>query len=316
MPKRRRLSPTDLADLSAKARAARRAVAVALRRPKTYRSAVKELLWTGINVAMYPAGLVSEALEPNAGPGSLRGRFSPQLPLRYMEPEAAATPIVMLHGYFHNRTAFLVFRRALRRLGFQHIDTMNYNVIGHAVPELAAQLSQHVDRVLAQTGATRVHLIGHSLGGLVARYYIQELGGHATVHTCVTLGTPHGGTYAAWVGRGRAARDLRPSSPLLEQLAAGAREMPVRFVSYYSNLDGLVIPAASAKLTDPALKARNVLVRDLGHMSLLISTDVIRSVGETLAHLEGPTAPSEATVTPLPKRARSRNANGRRVTGA
>ncbi|HVL89075.1 MAG TPA: alpha/beta fold hydrolase, partial [Actinomycetota bacterium] len=166
----------QLSESYRKAQAARRAVTRALRRPRTYRSAVKEIAWAGLNLAMYPAGVVSEALEPNQDRG-LAGRFTPELPLRYLDPEAASTPIILLHGYFHNRSAFLVARRALRRAGFRHISTMNYNVIGHDVEELAQQLSAHVDRVLEETGAHRVHLIGHSLGGLVARAYIQLCGG-------------------------------------------------------------------------------------------------------------------------------------------
>lgn len=299
----------DVTRLRGDARAVRKAVGRALRRPSTYPAALKELLWTGVNLALYPAGLVGETLDAEASSGSLRGRYTPQLPLRYLEPEAAATPIILLHGYFHNRSAFLVMRRALRRYGFRYVYPMNYKVIGHTVEELAAQLGEHVDRVLAETGATRVHLVGHSLGGLVARYYIQDLGGAERVHTCVTLGTPHRGTYAAWVGRGKAARQLRPRSELLDRLERSARPLPVRFISYYSNLDALVVPAFSAKLTHPALNATNVLVKDHGHMSLLLSSLLIRSVAEALAHLDAqPGEGTPATVTPLPQRSRK---NGR-----
>jgi triacylglycerol lipase len=290
------------------ARAVRRALGRALRRPSTYPSLLREALWTGVNVALYPAGLLGEALDPDPGTGALRGRFSRTLPLRYLDPEAAATPIILLHGYFHNRSGFLVIRRSLRRVGFRHVQTMNYNVIGHDIEELAAQLGGYVERVLSLTGATRCHLVGHSLGGLVARTYVQEQGGADRVHTCITMGTPHRGTYAAWMGRGRAARQIRPGSALLERLEREARPLPVRFVCFYSNLDPLVIPASSAKLEVPALGARNVLVKDHGHMSLLLSRELISSVIETLSHLdEGPRA--GARVTPL----RSR---GRRATGA
>jgi triacylglycerol lipase len=252
-----------------------------------------------VNVAMYPAGLLGEALDPDASSGSSRGRYSRAVPLCYLEPEAAATPIILLHGYFHNRSGFLVMRRALRRHGFRHVYTMNYNVIGHEVEELAAQLRGYVENVLNRTGATRVHLVGHSLGGLVARTYVQEYGGDERVHTCVTMGTPHQGTYAAWFGRGRAARQIRPRSELLDRLDGEAKPTPVRFVSYYSNLDPLVVPASSAKLTTPALNATNIFLKDHGHMSFLLSGELIRSVLGMLSSLELGEA---ATVTRLPKR--------------
>lgn len=296
--------------LGGEVRATGRTVARALRRRSTYPGAIKEALWTGVQVAMYPIGLVSEAIEADATP-ALGGRFTPQLPLRYLDPEAATTPIVLVHGYFHNRSAFVVMRRALRRYGFLSVDTFNYSIIGHDVLELAARLAAHVDDVLATTGAHRVHVVGHSLGGIVARYYIQELGGEEKVHTCITLGSPHNGTHAAFAGRGRAAREIRPGSELLRLLDEGARASDVRYVSYYSNLDALVIPASSAKLTHPKLRARNVLVKDHGHMSLLISRPLIRSIAETLAHLDVPNEePSEV----LPLRASRRRASGR--TGA
>ena len=50
------------------------------------------------------------------------------------------------------------------------------------------------------------------MGGLIARYYVQRLGGDARVHTLVTLGTPHGGTAAAYLVPHRLARQLRPDS--------------------------------------------------------------------------------------------------------
>lgn len=281
------------------ARAVRKALSHALRRPSTYPGVVKELLWSGVNVAMYPAGLLGEALDPEASSGSVRGRYSRATPLCYLEPEAAATPIILLHGYFHNRSGFLVMRRALRRHGFRHVYTMNYNVIGHEVEELAAQLRGYVENVLNRTGATRVHLVGHSLGGLVARTYVQEFGGDERVHTCVTMGTPHQGTYAAWFGRGRAARQIRPRSDLLDRLDREAKPTPVRFVSYYSNLDPLVVPASSAKLLTPALNATNIFLKDHGHMSFLLSGELIRSVLGMLSSLDL-TLP--ATVTRLPKR--------------
>lgn len=253
----------------------------AMRRPTTYSGYLKEALWAGANIALYPVGVLSDALEV-ADDVRLGDRFSRQVPLAYLDPEAAATPVILLHGYFHNRSAFMVMRNRLKRVGFRTVTTMNYNVIGHDIPELAEQLYGYVERVCENAGAHKVHLIGHSLGGIVARYYIQMLGGEDRVLTCITLGSPHQGTYAAFVGRGRAARQLRPGSPILEQLRDTARPTPVRFVSFYSNLDGMVLPPGHAKIVSPPLRARNILVKDLGHMSLLISKPLLRTMAGML----------------------------------
>ena len=295
---------TRIRALRTDADSVRKVVQRAMTRPKTYPGFAKEILMTSLNVALYPAGLISDALKVEDAV-RLGDRYTSQLPLQYLDPVAASTPIILLHGYFHNRSAFLIMKRSLKKFGFRSVDTMNYNVIGHDVQELAQQLSAHVDLVLQQTEATHVHLIGHSLGGLVARYYIQKLDGHQKVHTCITLGTPHRGTHAAWVGRGKTARQLRPGSLLLRQLNRSSRAMPVRFISFYSNLDSLVLPASNAKITEPALRARNVLVKDLGHLSLLISRPIIRSIAEALAN---PDVPAEIDARP------SRNGRNRART--
>jgi triacylglycerol esterase/lipase EstA (alpha/beta hydrolase family) len=274
----------DFARLRADAAAVGKTVTRAMRRPGTYPGFLKEVFLAGMNVAMYPAGVVSEALRIDEDV-RLGDRFTPALPLRYIDPVAAATPVLLVHGYFHNRSGFVRMRRTLRRIGFRYVEGWNYNAIGHDVPELARALGDHVFETLFTTGATQIHLVGHSLGGLIARYYVQELGGDAKVNTCVTLGTPHQGTYAAIMGRGRAARQLVPGSPLIRDLAAGARATQTKFVSYYSNLDSMVLPASNAKIAEQQLRPRNVLIKDQGHLSLLVSKPLIRDLTATLAQL-------------------------------
>jgi pimeloyl-ACP methyl ester carboxylesterase len=91
----------------------------------------------------------------------------------------------------------------------------------------AARLAERIDAIRAATGATRVNLLAHSMGGLVARAYLVEPGHRARVGTLVTLGTPylgapkayHGLHYAAclspwapvgcWLNRGMTSRLLR-----------------------------------------------------------------------------------------------------------
>lgn len=256
------------------------AVARTLLRPRAYAGAARELAWTAFSLATYPLGLRTPE---HPGPAAAVPRHVNARSLMTLAPEVASTPIVLVHGYVHNRSAFLAMRRALRRAGFQYVHTLNYNPLTAELTDLAERLGEEIERTLDVTGAEQVQIIGHSMGGIVARAYVQLLGGEDTVDTVVTLGSPHRGTYAAHLGVGPAAAQLRPGSPFLRRLEETARPTPVRWVSYYSDLDAMVVPAASAKLVHPALKAVNVRTRDIGHLSLLANGEVLRGIVDHLS---------------------------------
>jgi triacylglycerol lipase len=145
-----------------------------------------------------------------------------------------------------------------------------------------------------ETGYERVHIVGHSLGGLIARYYVQRMGGDAHVHTVVCLGTPHEGTMAARLLPQRVVGQLRPGSSVLRELSQPAAGCRTRFLAIWSDLDQLIVPKQSARIDHPDLLVRNVLVRGLGHLSLPIDGRVVHEICATLAHLDH----AGATLTP------------------
>jgi hypothetical protein len=73
---------------------------------------------------------------------------------------------------------------------------------------------------------------------------------------------------------------------VLRRLHASARHLDTRFVAYYSNVDVLV-PGRRAMILEPALAATNVLVRDEGHLSIMLSRRTAASVAGQLAAAEG-----------------------------
>jgi triacylglycerol esterase/lipase EstA (alpha/beta hydrolase family) len=244
-----------------------------------------EVQGLGTHLALYPLGFVGAPLRPRElGNGK----------------DIYETPIVQVHGYFHNRSGFFFMSRELRAEGFRWIHGMNYNPLRSGVPELAEWFSKHVEDVMRISGARRVHLVGHSLGGVIARWYIQELGGEKHVDHCVTIGTPHQGTMAAYLGIGPAARDMRPGSEVIERLERGFKKSKVMYVNLFSDLDFLIVPASSAVLPE----GRNVhqdLIEDLGHTSLLVSEKLIEQVAAHLIAAEQHGRLAE--VRPLRKRA-------------
>jgi triacylglycerol esterase/lipase EstA (alpha/beta hydrolase family) len=275
------LAEIDAAAVRSDLRAAAVSFVRALARPASYAGIAREALWTGAHFLAYPTGLLIQAaeLELDARARATRGERA----LRSVDPDAAVTPIVLIHGYGHNRSAFIVMRRALRRYGFAHVTTWNYSVLRNGIPELAEDLAAHVEAVCWVLGVSRVHLVGHSLGGVIARYYVQRLGGARRVDACVTLASPHKGSVAAVFGRGRIAAQLRPGSELLRSLNGEPQPEGVRFFALYSNLDGFVIPASSAMLDLPGWHATNVFVRDEGHLSMPGARRSIRCVLDALS---------------------------------
>lgn len=64
-----------------------------------------------------------------------------------------------------------------------------------SVKKSSATVKKEINSILKQTKAKKIILVGHSLGGIVARYYMTFLGGKKYVKKLITIGTPHyGGT--------------------------------------------------------------------------------------------------------------------------
>ena len=155
-------------------------------------------------------------------------------------------------------------------------------------------LATRVEQLCEETGFERIHVIGHSMGGLIARYYVQRLGGDERVHTLVTLGTPHAGTRPARLVPHPLARQLRPHSELVAELREPAPGCRTRFLAVWSDLDQMIVPKRAARVDHPDLDARNVLIRGVGHMSLPIHRRAVHEIGLTLAQLD----PHGGTVLP------------------
>ena len=239
-------------------------VATALRRPETYLGCAREALTAARCVAMYPLGLAEAALRTGGPSGDA----------------VHDTPVLLVHGYGHNRSGWFLLEKALRQAGFSSVHTMNYVAFGkEGVPELAARLAARVREIRRVTGSARVHVVGHSLGGILLRWYVQELGGDREVDAAVTIASPHEGTLAAHFGVGAVARDLRTGSKVMRRLAGSVRPAGgVRWIAFYSNLDVLIQPAPSAMLKHPAFKATNILVKDQGHLAIMMAPSVARAV--------------------------------------
>lgn len=239
----------------------------ATRRPATWRAQAREASAIALTAALWPFGLADRGISEL---GRVVSRRTSRADSTY------EAPVLLIHGYGANKSNWLFLERHLRDAGFCRIHALDYNPLRADLPQLGAACADRAAETMDHFGVDRIHLVGHSLGGVVARWAVQ-LESLTQAVTRVTIGSPHQGSpaaragYLAWTLRPFAcARQLCPGSPVLRRLAAAPAPPATRFVAYYSNVDVLT-PPRSAMITDPALRARNVLVKDEGHLSILLS---------------------------------------------
>ena len=244
--------------------------------------------WMTAHFVMYPLGFLAEpAARAAARRHDLSGLSPEQRGLVHAGVDAAATPILFVHGIIDNHSIFTLMERALRRRGFSDLSWFDYGLLTRDVRAAAADFGAAVTKLAAESGYDRVHVVGHSLGGLIARYYVQRMGGHRHIRTLITLGTPHGGTELARMARVLPlVRQLRPDSEIITELAQPAPDVGTRFVAFYSDLDQLIVPSHNARIEHPDLHARNIAVRGIGHLSLPNNGEIAFRIAAVLAELD------------------------------
>ena len=150
----------------------------------------------------------------------------------------------------------------------------------------AAHLARRIDVWCARTGVSHVDLVAFSTGGLVAAWYLRNLGG-ARVRRLVTIGTPWRGTRMAVFGTGPAVDEIRFGSHVLD----GLFPPPVPTTCVFSPDDPMVVPADSAApeaVPQGARGSTQVHIDSGGHLDLLVSARVFRAV-MTALDAPGPT---------------------------
>lgn len=191
---------------------------------------------------------------------------------------AQGPAILCIHGYLCNGAYFHSVRKVLAAGGFTRTYTINMDPTFGDIETFAQQVSARVQEILKETGQKQVILLGHSMGGLVSRCYVQHHGGAPYVSKIITLGTPHHGTQLARGGRGENARQMVPGNSWLERLNSEPRE-DVPITSIYTYHDCIIAPQDSSELED----ARNIGFCGVGHLEMAFSKIVHRYILEEVA---------------------------------
>ena len=186
-------------------------------------------------------------------------------------------PILFVHGYTSNAAAWDTMKARFLADGWESNRLYAYtfsSTVSNAT--IAQAVKTRVNEILAATGAAKVDIVTHSMGGLSSRYYIRNLGGQTTVDDWVSLGGPnHGTTWAYGCFFISPCNQMIPGSSFLNALNSGD-ETPgaVRYGTWWSPCDELINPDTSTILSG----ATNSQTTCMGHSALRTDTTVYGQV--------------------------------------
>ncbi len=188
--------------------------------------------------------------------------------------------IVLVHGFLENGSAFHLMKRRLEKQGHRCLVPKLKPSDGRGgLEKLAEGLKRDID---AAYGPSRpFSIIAFSMGGLVSRHYLQNLGGAPRCQSLFTISSPHHGTRAAWLYPTLGAEQMRPGSEFLSSLRrteSRLGRMPV--VSYRTPLDLIILPATSSVWD----RAENISHPALLHPLMVTSPTILGDIGKRLSH--------------------------------
>jgi len=159
----------------------------------------------------------------------------------------SSEPVILVHGFGGSRSNLLALAAYIRLAGFGNVSYFEYPR-WQTIGDSASQLERIAEE---KSNGKGVHLIGHSLGGTVARRYAAAAP-KRKVRSLITLGSPY--SYGQW-------------SP---------RELGI------FGDDDPIVPAPFEALMTRIAFARIVTLHDVGHLALIFHPEALRIIGTEL----------------------------------
>ena len=187
--------------------------------------------------------------------------------------------IVLVHGIFNTGHVMLWMKQQLTNAGHECFAPTiapfdGRQGIEHAAKNLQRQIDQHFGYT------AEIVIVGFSMGGIVARYYLQLLGGAERVSRFFSLAVPHAGSVWAYLPYpSKGIRQLRPKSDLLKELTATEHTLEkVALYSYRTPIDFTIVPSSSSIWPLAENKAFWVVL----HLTVIFSPKIVAEISANL----------------------------------
>lgn len=182
-----------------------------------------------------------------------------------------STPIFFIPGFLMTKSSMYFLFLSLRNRGFENIFILNSFPFLGKIEEVSENIARNIKEICEIIGTKEVILVGHSVGGLAAKYIaLKEQDFDLKVRSCITLGTPHIGTRLAYlIPFGQSMKQMRYESDFVNQISDKSDNV----VSLVGEYDEFIFPT----------RDKDIFIRNSGHFSVLFSSEVvdmiIRNIG-------------------------------------
>lgn len=189
--------------------------------------------------------------------------------------------VVLVPGWLDTPSLFARLMRRLEGAGLEpHGFPLPDRTGATRIEELATALATWVDQRIPP--GRKFHLVGFSMGALVARYYVQRLGGDARVLRLVAVSPPTRGTWTAWLLPLPGVRQMRPGSEFLRDLNADTATLEAaRYAAIWSRIDYMIVPPETSRLGIGEEVRLTVPFHFWIPRSSRVSREVLRLLGHT-----------------------------------
>lgn len=197
----------------------------------------------------------------------------------WKEPTKGRALVVLAHGLFHNQSAWVLFRRWLHARGFG-TACLSYASWGRQWDETVNDVRDDLKSLLAAHPDQDVHLVGHSMGGLLLWAALARLdeADSRRIKTLVTMGTPFAGSKLSPFALSSLGRYLGYAGQTVRQVTSLPLPAHVRRLALYSLADNMVLPNTALRCTAPGWCEKQT--GPVSHVAMVHSGVVFRDVVE------------------------------------
>ena len=192
--------------------------------------------------------------------------------------ESDTSHVVLVHGFMDTGSVFKSLQGHLEQKGHTCLaPNLSPRDARHGIEPLAEILRQKIDNQIPPRQSFSI--IGFSMGGLIARHYLQHLNGAQRCQRLITISSPHQGTLTAWLHPSKGAQQMRPGSAFLKHLTATESRLgAIPVVSYRTPLDLMILPSRSSEWQ----RAINLSFPVLLHPMMPSAKSVINDISKRL----------------------------------